>query len=75
VLASSSRGNPGEPIARLTPLSWTCIGNPNDGQEQTLYNRTYFVHDPENRTDIDNIVFFNILFELWIFNKSFLGIF
>ena len=49
------RGNPGEPIARLTPLSWTCIGNPNDGQEQTLYHRTYFVHDPENRSDIDNI--------------------
>jgi hypothetical protein len=50
------RGKPGEPIARLTLLSWTWIGNPNDGQEQTLYNRTYFVHDPENRTDIDNIV-------------------
>jgi hypothetical protein len=50
------RGKPGEPIARLTPLSWTCIGNPNDGQEQTLYNRTYFVHDLENRSDIDSIV-------------------
>ena len=22
------RGQPGEPIARLTPLGWTCIGNP-----------------------------------------------
>ena len=50
------RGKPGEPIARLTPLGWTCIGNPNDGQEQTLYNRTYFVHDLENHGDIDNIV-------------------
>lgn len=50
------RGNPGEPIARLTPLSWTCIGNPNDGQEQTLYNRTYFVHDVENRSHIYSIV-------------------
>jgi hypothetical protein len=27
------RGKPGVPIARLTPLGWTCIGNPNDGQE------------------------------------------
>jgi hypothetical protein len=26
-----------------------------DGQEQTLYHRAYFVHDPENRSDIDNI--------------------
>lgn len=22
------RGRPGEPVARLTPLGWTCIGNP-----------------------------------------------
>jgi hypothetical protein len=50
------RGKPAEPIPRVTPLGWTCIGNPNDGQEQTLYDRTYFVHDLENRSDIDNIV-------------------
>lgn len=38
------RGNPGEPIARLTLLRWTCIGNlsPNSRQFlQTNFARTY----------------------------------
>ena len=26
------RGQPGEPVARLTPLGWTCIGNPNTSE-------------------------------------------
>ncbi|XP_033105477.1 uncharacterized protein LOC117107807 [Anneissia japonica] len=38
------RGGIGEPIARLTPLGWTCIGNPNS-QQQTAhavnFARTY----------------------------------
>ncbi|CAC5373897.1 unnamed protein product [Mytilus coruscus] len=50
------RGKPGEPIARLTPLGWTCIGDPNSGQDQTLFNRTYFARGQENRNDLDNIV-------------------
>ncbi|CAC5416213.1 unnamed protein product [Mytilus coruscus] len=50
------RGQIGEPMARLTPLGWTCIGNPNDGEDQTFFNRTYFVHHQENSSDIDNIV-------------------
>ena len=39
------RGGPGEPIARLTPLGWTCIGNPqlNAGRAQT--NFAFFVKD------------------------------
>ena len=42
------RGRPGEPIARLTPLGWTCIGNPGLGDRtavQTHFARTYFVKD------------------------------
>ncbi|CAC5373862.1 unnamed protein product [Mytilus coruscus] len=49
------RGKPGEPIARLTPLGWTCIGDPNSGKEQTLFNRTYFARGHEN-DDLYNIV-------------------
>ena len=30
------RGGPGEPIARLTPLGWTCIGNPNMNCREVL---------------------------------------
>ena len=39
------RGGAGEPIARLTPLGWTCIGNP-DGKSRTYQSRlvhTYFI--------------------------------
>ena len=42
------RGRPGEPIARLTPLGWTCIGNPgSNGQPklQTRFSRTFFTRD------------------------------
>ena len=40
------KGQPGEPIARLTPLGWTCIGKSVDDKEsvwhQNHYTRTYF---------------------------------
>ena len=39
------RGKPGMPIARLTPLGWTCIGNPNNtttNWHQNQHTRTYF---------------------------------
>ena len=42
------RGRPGEPIARLTPLGWTCIGNPGSNGKATLqtnFASTYFVRD------------------------------
>ena len=41
------KGKPGKPVARLTPLGWTCIGNPSLCVEQnywTNFIRTYFVH-------------------------------
>ncbi|MCG7980850.1 MAG: hypothetical protein N0E58_22340, partial [Candidatus Thiodiazotropha endolucinida] len=42
------RGRPGEPIARLTPLGWTCVGNPGLNRRttpQTNFASTYFVRD------------------------------
>ena len=39
------RGKPGQLKARLTPLGWTCIGNPNNttiSWHQNHYIRTYF---------------------------------
>ena len=39
------RGRPGEPIARLTPLGWTCIGNPELQASRTQTNFTFLVND------------------------------
>ena len=39
------RGKPGQPIARIIPLGWTCIGNSNKAAtnwHQNQYSRTYF---------------------------------
>ena len=44
------RGQPGEPVARLTPLGWTCIGSPKlaeDSVQETDFNTAYFVHQQE----------------------------
>ena len=44
------RGQPGEPVARLTPLGWTCIGSPKlaeDNVQRTNFNVAYFVHQQE----------------------------
>ena len=35
-------GRPGEPVSRLTPLGWTCIGNPYSAKIQTLL--THFAY-------------------------------
>ena len=42
------RGRPGEPFARLTPLGWTCIGNPDPlytNVLQTNFVYTNFIKD------------------------------
>ena len=42
------RGKPDDPVARLTPLGWTCIGNPGSDNGlilQTNFACTYFVRD------------------------------
>ena len=49
------RGKPGEPIARLTPLGWTCIGNTgptSQGVYHTNFAYTYFV---KNQAEIEQI--------------------
>ena len=39
------KGMAGEPIARLTPLGWTCIGNPEISTEVVQTNFTFFLND------------------------------
>ncbi|KAK6171945.1 hypothetical protein SNE40_018369 [Patella caerulea] len=41
------RGKPGEPIARLTPLGWTCTGVTSRPQDGSVSNciATYFIRD------------------------------
>ena len=46
------RGKPGEPVARLTPLGWTCIGGTAHAANDpfnTNFNRAYFI----NQADTD----------------------
>lgn len=47
------RGRPGEPIARLTPLGWTCIGNPELQASQAQTNFTFLVKDSH---ELNNLV-------------------
>ena len=42
------RGKPREPIARLTPLGWACVGHPGQREGsilQTNFASTFFVRD------------------------------
>ena len=44
------RGKPGEPVARLTPLGWTCIGRiaySANGPFNTNFNRAYFINQAD----------------------------
>ena len=41
------KGQPGEPIARLAPLGWTCIGNPDGKAERIHANFTFFLNDSD----------------------------
>ena len=47
------RGRPGEPIARLTPLGWTCIGNPELQTSQAQTNFIFLVNDSH---ELNNLV-------------------
>ena len=46
------RGNPGEPIARLTPMGWNCISGSSGETLQTNFGRTYFTHGHSTRDEI-----------------------
>ena len=53
------RGKPGEPIARLTPLGWTCVGAPSDYQRRNLHTnfaRTNLVYDSKQNDDMDSML-------------------
>ena len=45
-------GKSGEPIARLTPLGWTCVGGPQTGPR----NRTNFTFMTTTNDDIDKLL-------------------
>ena len=51
------RGKPGEPIARLTPLGWTCIGNPCPEYPEVCHTNfayTYFATHPSETEKINS---------------------
>ena len=57
------KGRPGEPIARLTPPGWTCVGNPGSDHRQVIHTNfacTYFVKD---QSDIEKVN--DTLEQLW----------
>ena len=50
------RGKVGEPVARLGPLGWVCIGCPDgrvEGRTRTHTFRTLLVRDPKANCDVD----------------------
>ena len=47
------RGGPGEPIARLTTLGWTCIGNPELQADRVQTNFTFLVNTSH---ELNNLV-------------------
>ena len=56
-LVRDVRGKAGELIARLTPLGWTCIGNPSTTSRtafQTNFIRTYFVRTDESMAGVNS---------------------
>ena len=55
----SFRGRPGQPIARLTPLGWTCIGALSDirlNDPKTYFARTYFASDQVTMEDVNVVL-------------------
>ncbi|MCU7929154.1 MAG: DUF1759 domain-containing protein, partial [Candidatus Thiodiazotropha sp. (ex Dulcina madagascariensis)] len=53
------RGKPGDPIARLTPLGWTCVGSPGSYYESTLktnFAYTYFLREQSEIEQVNRIL-------------------
>ena len=52
------RGQPGEPVARLTPLGWTCTGTVSGlrgGDYHSSFTRTYFVREESDTDEISHL--------------------
>ncbi|XP_078364043.1 uncharacterized protein LOC144648318 [Oculina patagonica] len=53
------RGQPGEPVARLTPLGWTCTGTViglTGGYLQSNFAQTYFVREQSDTDEISTLL-------------------
>ena len=53
------RGQPGEPVARLTPLGWTCTGTViglRGGDYQSSFAHTYFVREQSDTDEISGLL-------------------
>ena len=53
------RGQPGEPVARLTPLGWTCTGTVSGlrgGDYQSSFAHTYFVREQSDSDEISGLL-------------------
>ena len=53
------RGKPGQPVARLTPLGWTCVGALNDAHQngpKTHFGRTCFVSDQTVMEEVNTVL-------------------
>ena len=51
------RGQPGDPVSRLTPLGWMCIGNPYSAKTTKLvthFARMYLIRDQFEMDEIDS---------------------
>ena len=48
-------GKPGEPIARLTPLGWTCIGNIGPTSQEVCHTNFAYTYFVKNQTEIEQI--------------------
>ena len=49
------RGKPGEPIARLTPLGWTCIGNTGPTSQEVCHTNFAYMYFVKNQAEIEQI--------------------
>ena len=53
------RGQPGEPVARLTPLGWTCTGTVSElkgSYHQSSLAHTYFVREQSDTEEISSLL-------------------
>ena len=53
------KGEPGQPIARLTPLGWTCVGDLGETDQHSVttnFARTYFVSEQTAIEDVNVVL-------------------